>query len=179
MRRLWCVVLVSLVWAGVAQAQVLWVGAGGGGTWEGGSPTNPDAQFTPHSGASPALFLGLPIDSDTMLRFRAAELEHPCQFVNTTLGGSIRAYTVGVDYFVPGVFGEATFSAGFGAYQQVLEGKGNRELETTKFGWYFGVGEWFQLTRRSRIAAEITYHRSDHFDKPILLTPTLSLVISF
>jgi hypothetical protein len=180
MRRCWCAVLVSLLWVGVSTAQELvWVGAGAGGTWEFNSPVSPGTNLTRHSGASPAVFVALPITDDTLFRVRAAELEHPVQFVNTTLDGSIRAYTVGVDYFMQGVFGKASFSGGVGAYQQVLETSGYKELAVTKVGWYVGIGEWFELTRRTRIVAEVTYHRSDHFDKPNLLTPTVSFAVSF
>jgi hypothetical protein len=179
MRRWWSVVLVGFLWTGLAQAQVVWVGAGAGATWEWQSPVNPDSKFTHHNGASPEIFVGFPIDSDTLFRVRVAELEHPCQYVNETLDGKILAYTVGVDYFVPGVFGKATFSAGLGAYDQKLDASGFEELEGTKFGYYFSVGEWFELTRRTRIAVEINYNRTDHINKPLLLTGTVSFVMSF
>lgn len=179
MRRTLCVLGMLTLASAAAQAQQVCIGAGGGATWEWQSRFNEDSKFTHHSGASPAVFLGFPLDEDTLFRLRAAELERPVLFVGLPLKGSIRAYTAGIDYFLPGVFGRAAFSAGLGAYQQVLDKKGYDELTRTKFGWYVGVGEWFELTRRLELTAEVLLHRTENVEKPSIVTATVGLAFWF
>ncbi|HVN74793.1 MAG TPA: hypothetical protein VMT19_00650 [Thermoanaerobaculaceae bacterium] len=174
--RFMCAAVLAFGIAGATSAQVAWVGAGWGGSWEWQAPSAPDRTFLHSRDGVPSVFLALPIDVDTVLRLQAAELPHVKRVIGSDYPGHLRAYTVGIDYLMPGVFGQALVSAGLGSYKFDLTG--GQTLpghEETKLGWYAGVGEWFTLTRRSRVTAEIAVHHSQHEDRPTIVTASVGL----
>jgi hypothetical protein len=179
MRRVVCLAMVLLAGVGVAQAQTLWGGVGASTAWEWESKVNPEHRLSYTKGVSPSVFVALPISDDASLRFRAAEIRHDILYVNNVVEGRLRAYTVGVDYFLPGNFGQSVLSAGVGAYDMTLDLGLVKDLEGMRLGWYLGVGEWFELTKRSRVIAEIELHRTENWGKPIIATASVGLAFWF
>lgn len=178
MRR-WMIVALVLVCAPAVQAQVLWVGAGTGTSWEWQAETAPDQDFLHASDQALAGFVAMPLAEDTLLRLRVGDIQHDLRLATEDVSGTLRGYTLGVDYFVPGVIGEALFSAGFGAYEMRPKGDRHDDLKERKFGWYFGVGEWFTVTRRTRVTAEVIMHRTNNLGTPVLVTLNAGLAFSF
>ena len=87
---------------------------------------------------------------------------------------------LGVDYFLEDYLGEAVLSAGFGRYQLDLQAQQPPEgLEDGKFGWYVSVGQWFAITRRSRITLDITVDRCTVPNDPVLFSLNAALAFSF
>jgi len=166
--------------AGAAQAQIVWVGAGYGASWEYQPDTEPGTTWHRGEGDALSLFVGIPIEDAVVLRVAASDLPYDAPFEGEAWPGRFRAYTLGVDYFFNGVFGRTLLSAGAGQYNFLAQAQQPpRNLETKDFGWYVGVGEWFQLTRRSVVSVELAMHRPDTDAKPTLVTGMVGVVVSF
>jgi hypothetical protein len=178
--RWMCVTVLTLAGASAASGQVLWAGVAAGTSWEWQAPTAPEQNFLHSSDGAPSAFVAFPVDADTFVRLQASDLPHEVVISGLGWPGRLRAYTVGVDYFFPDAFGRAVMSAGLGSYDLNLKAKhAPPGVEESKFGWYFGVGEWFELTRRSRVTVEVRMHRSSHADGPIIVAATAGLAVSF
>ena len=71
-------------------------------------------------------------------------------------------------------------SGGLGSYGLELQAQHPpAAVEERKFGWYLGVGEWFQLTQRWRVTAEVKMHRSQNLGNPIVVAATAGLAFAF
>lgn len=178
--RWMCASLLALASASAASGQILWAGLASGTSWTWQAPTAPDQNFLRGSGTAPAAFLGFPLGDDTLVRLQVADLPYEPVFDGVGWPGRLRAYTVGVDYFFFGVFGKALVSAGLGAYSLKLQAQQPPAgMEETEFGWNFGVGEWFQLSRRWRLTAEVRMHRTQNNGNPTIVTATAGLAFAF
>jgi hypothetical protein len=179
MRRI-SLVVAALLFAGAAQAQILWIGAGAGTTWSYEPDTAPNETFL-HSGTTaPMVFAAVPLNDDTLLRLRAQTLPVDTLYNGEAWPGKVQAITLGVDYFLEDHLGEAVLSAGFGRYQLDLQAQQPPEgLEDAKFGWYVSVGQWFAITRRSRVTLDITVDRCTVPNDPILFSLNAALAFSF
>jgi hypothetical protein len=178
--RWMCAALVGVASAGVASGQVLWAGVSVGTSWTWQAPTAPDTNFLHSTDAAPSLFVAFPIDNDTLFRLRAADLPYVPVIDGMGWPGKMRAYTAGVDYLFTGIFGQALISAGLGSYSLQLQARTPPPgAEQTKFGWYFGVGEWLQLSRRSRVTVELTMDRTSMATHPIVVAANLGVAFSF
>lgn len=175
MRRVALVVAVIAVAgiAGSAGAQVAWLGAAGGvsWTWDGERSSlvrGDDVAF--------GALIGIPLDRDALLRLRGAELP-----IGDSSGASMHAVALGVDYFFPGVIGEALVSAGVGGYRLNLPASLPPESDHGRWelGWYLGIGEWFTLSRRTRLTVEVTWDRTRHAGTPTMVTAMAGLAVSF
>jgi hypothetical protein len=172
--------LLVLACAGAASGQVLWVGAAAGTSWEWQAPTAPNQNFLHSTEGAPSAFIAFPIDDDTLLRLQVSDLPHKALIGGAGWPGRVRGYTVGIDYFFPNTLGSSLFSGGIGAYRLSLQAKQPPAgVEESKFGWYVGVGQWFTLTRRSRVTAELTMHHTSHPDTPTFVALTAGLALSF
>ena len=88
--------------------------------------------------------------------------------------------TLGVDYVFTGTFGRTLLSAGVGSYRMELEAaQPPPDSEKAAFGWYVGVGEWFQLFRTTWLTTEIAMHRTNHEDTPVVVSAAVGLTVSF
>lgn len=178
--RVAAVVFAVVLGAGAAQAQVVWAGAAFGASWEYQPDTDPGATWLRGDGNALSLFVGVPIDNDVVLRLAATDVPYDAPFAGEAWPGRFRAYTLGIDYFFPGAFGRALIAAGAGQYNFLAQAQQPpNDLETSDFGWYLGVGEWFALTRRSVISVELAMHRPDSDAKPVLVTGMVGVVVSF
>ncbi len=179
MRRI-LLMLGALLFAGVAQAQILWIGAGAGSTWSYEPDTSPGETLV-HSGTTaPMVFAAIPLTEGTLLRLRAQTLPVDTLHNGESWPGKVQAVTLGVDYILEDYLGEAVLSAGFGRYQLDLQAQQPPEgLEDGKFGWYVGIGQWFPVTRRSRFNLDVTLDRCTVHNDPVLVTVTASLAFSF
>jgi hypothetical protein len=178
--RWMCASLLALASASAASGQILWAGVAAGTSWTWQAPTAPDQNFLRGSGGAPAAFLAFPLEKDTLVRLQAADLPYEPVFDGVGWPGRLRAYTVGIDYMFDGIFGQALVSAGLGSYSLKLQAQQPPAgIEQTKFGWYFGVGEWFQISRRFRVTAEVKMHRSSQSDRPIVVAATAGLAFAF
>ena len=174
------VVALLLVVVGTAQGQALWVGASAGTTWEYQAETAPDSTWKHWSDASPRVFLSFPVEDATFVRFQVAEMPYGLRLMTGDAECTLRAYTIGVDYLMDSSMGEVIFSAGLGGYGLTVDkGDAPAGTETTQFGYYVGVGEWYMLNRRLRLTGELTMHRADNLGKPVLVTATIGLALSF
>jgi hypothetical protein len=173
------IVAFLLGFASVAQAQFLWVGAGTGTSWEWKAQTAPDSNFLHASDQAPTGFVAFPIEDDTLVRLRVADMQHDLRLTTGDVEARIRSYTVGVDYLIDDSIGDATLSAGFGEYQLRPKGDQHDDLNEDKFGWYLGAGEWFTLSRRTRITADLNYHKTYNTGNPQFFTLTVGLALSF
>ncbi len=172
--------VLSLGVASAASAQLAWLGGSWGGAWEWHAPSAPDQDFLHSSEGVPTLFVALPLSDDTLWRFSAAELPHTAVVDGAAWPGKFRAYTTGIDYFLGGSFGQSIFSAGLGSYNYRLQAKQPPpDIEGSKFGWYFGLGEWIGLTRRTRITIDVTAHHTEHSDHPTILTANLGFAVGW
>jgi len=179
MRRLLVASLVIVAASGVS-AQVLTVGAAGGATWEVNAEAGDGRAFLRGNDLVSAAFIGFHIDEMTLFRLQVRDLQRTATVDGAPWDTRMRAYTVGVDYFVAGVFGEAVFSGGIGAYAQDMAGEHEpTAVATSEFGWYLGVGEWFPLSNRVAATAEVTMDRTGHVGSPVLLTGTVGLAVRF
>ncbi|HYB24540.1 MAG TPA: hypothetical protein VED41_12130 [Solirubrobacteraceae bacterium] len=157
MRWIGLIALVSLAAAMPASAQVLWVGVADGTSWDWQPATAPGQNFLHNDQQAPSIFVAFPISGDTLFRLRAANVPHDVEINGASWPGKLRAYTAGIDYLFPGTFGEGMLSGGFGSYRQSLQASSPPTgYADTKVGWYLGVGEWFMLTRRTRVTGEVT-----------------------
>lgn len=171
--RLAVMAVVAMAVAGSAAAQVAWLGANAGATW---TWEGERSALVRGKDSAWGVWFGVPLDGETVLRLRGNEM--PVAGVEG--GGRLRAATVGVDYFFPGVLGEALFSAGLGGYQRRLTSPqfDSGEHGRWELGWYLGIGEWFSLTRRTRLTLEISWDRSRHSGTPTLATAWAGLAVS-
>jgi hypothetical protein len=108
MRR-FLMVAVIFLGAGLAQGQVLWIGAGSGTSWEWQAPTAAGQTWLHGSDQAPNVWLALPLSEGTLLRLRAADMPHDMRLLTGTVGGTLRSYTLGIDYTVPDSIGDASF----------------------------------------------------------------------
>lgn len=178
--RWMCAALVAAVSVSAASGQVLWAGVSAGTSWTWKAPTAPDTNFLHSSDIAASIFVAFTVDKDTLFRLRAAELPYVPVIDGVGWPGKLRGYTAGVYYAFPGVFGDALLSAGLGAYNLRLQAKQPPPgVEQTKFGWYFGVGEWFQLTHRSRVTVELTMDRVSMTGNPVIVAANLGLAFCF
>lgn len=174
------VVALLLAVVGTAQGQALWVGASAGTTWEYQAETAPDSTWKHWSDASPRLFLSLPIEDATLVRFQAADMPYGLRLMTGDAECTLRAYTIGVDYLIESPMGEVIFSAGMGGYELTVDkGVAPAGMESMEFGYYVGVGDWYMLNRRLRLTGELTMHRTDNVGTPILVTASIGLAFSF
>ena len=172
--------LLIVVGASAANGQVLWAGLAAGTSWEWQAPTAPDQNFLHSTDGAPAAFVAFPIENDTLLRLQVCDLPHEVAINGLGWPGRLRSYTVGVDYLFPAALGQTLFSAGLGAYRLDLKSKHPPAgVEESRFGWYVGVGEWFTVTRRTRVTAELTMHRASFREPPIIVAATVGLAVSF
>ena len=171
-----CAALLALGTASAASGQVAWVGASWGASWEWQARSAPNTNFLHSSDGAPAAFLALLLTDDTLFRVKAAELPHIKVINGVSWPGRYRAYTAGIDYLMSGTFGQSFLSAGLGSYQLELKAKNPPAgLNDSKLGWYVGVGEWFPLTRRTRVTAEIVMNRTQHDERPTIFTANVGL----
>jgi hypothetical protein len=178
--RWMCATLVALASASVASGQILWAGLAAGTSWTWQAPTAPNQNFLHSSDGAPAGFLAVPVNPDTMVRFQVADLPFEPVYDGVGWPGKLRAYTVGVDYVFAGVLGQFLISGGLGDYSLELQAQTPPPgVEQWKFGWYVGVGEWFSLSRRWRLTAEVTMHRTENYQNPVIVAATAGLAFSF
>ncbi|MBP1619308.1 MAG: hypothetical protein H6Q02_75, partial [Acidobacteria bacterium] len=52
-------------------------------------------------------------------------------------------------------------------------------IEEGNFGWYVGMGEWFEITRRVKGVIELILDNPGSADNPMLLTATAGISVSF
>ncbi len=168
-------VVLAVVASGLApaaQAQVGWLGVAGGTswTWNGDS-----SALVRADDAALGVLVGVSLDKDAVLRLRGVELP-----MGDVSGATMRGVALGVDYFFPGVLGEALFSAGLGGYRLNLPEplRGEPDHGRWKLGFYLGVGEWFALSRRTRLTVEVTWDRSRHAGTPSMLTAMAGLAFA-
>lgn len=180
MRQIVCAVLLSLA-AGVAGAETLWVGGSAAWSWDWKPATRVSDNFANNQRVGAGLSLGLPIDSDTTVRFRVADLPHDLGTPGGAVArGVLRSFTVGVDYGLQGVFGDAFVAGGLGAYDGRVDPPYNTgDYARMKFGWYLGVGEWFRITERWRSVIELDVHKTQHSDRPTIFSAVAGLAYSF
>ena len=174
------VIAAAVLSAGTVGAQVAWVGGGFGATWEYQPEVDPGRTWLRGEENAYSLYVAVPLDEATSVRFAAWDVPHIAPYGGTAWPGQFRAYTLGVDYFVPGVFGQAVFSAGAGQYRfdPVAQDTPER-FDDDEFGWYVGIGEWFQLSHRTRLTVEVSMHRPDTDSKPVLATVLAGLAVAF
>lgn len=178
--RWMCATLVALASANAANGQVLWAGLAGGTSWTYKAPTAPNQNLLHSSDGAPAAFVAIPVNQDTLVRFQVADLPFTPVYDGVGWPGKLRGYTIGVDYIFSGVLGQFLFSGGLGDYSLDLQAKQPPAgVEQWKFGWYVGVGEWFQLSRRWRVTAEVKMHRSQNYSNPVIVTATAGLAFLF
>lgn len=179
MRWVLAVAMATLI-VGAAEAQIAWVGATAGTSFEYKAPTAPDRTWKHRTDATPSLFVALPIEEGTRLRLSAGEIPYELQLLTGRATCTLRRYTLGVDYTVTSALGEAVISAGLGGYRLDSEARTvPAAMQATKFGYYVGVGEWFTLSRRWRLIGEVAMHRSESEGTPILVTATAGVAFLF
>ncbi|MGD1147376.1 MAG: hypothetical protein ABR961_05465 [Thermoanaerobaculaceae bacterium] len=175
-----CAVLLALGVASAASGQVVWVGVSWGASWEWQSASAPGTNFLHSSDGAPSAFVAFPISDDTLFRLKAADLPHIEVINGEGWPGRYHAYTAGIDYLMGGTFGQTVLSAGIGSYRLDLQAKNPPAgYNDSKLGGYAGVGEWFPLTRRTRLTAEIAVNSTQHADKPIIFTANVGLAFGW
>lgn len=175
-----CAVVAVVAAVSAAEAQVVWVGAGNGMSWEWRPDSDPGKDWVTRTRSAPALFVAFPIDGETLVRVRAAQLPFDVLVDGQKASARLRGYTAGVDYFMDGVIGQAVFSAGLGGYRLELRDAATPgEGASTRFGWYVGVGEWFPVSKRVKVTAEVLGHQTGHAGRPTIITATVGLALSF
>ena len=175
-----CAALLALGVASAANGQVAWVGASWGASWEWQAPSAPNQDFLHSPDGAPAAFVAFPITNDTLFRLQAADLPHVTVIDGVGWPARYRAYTAGIDYLMDGRLGTSVLSAGVGSYK--LDLKARRPpagVEETNVGWYVGVGEWFPVTRRTRVTAEIAMHHAQGAERSQILTANLGLAFGW
>jgi hypothetical protein len=176
-----CAALLALASASTAGGQVLWAGLAAGTSWTWEAPTAPDQNFLHSSEGAPSAFVAFPFyEGDSLVRLQVADLPFEPAIDGVGWPGRLRAYTVGVDYFFRGVFGQFLVSGGLGSYELNLQAQNPPDgVEQWAFGWYLGVGEWFQLSRRWRLTAEVKMHSTQNYGDPTVVTATAGLAFAF
>jgi hypothetical protein len=178
----WWGALVAAVLCGVgsAGAQVLWVGAGLGTTWDIQPSSAASRSLVHNSGSTPTVFVAFPLDSDTLFRIRGVDLPHKAEVDGTAVDSHLRGLTAGIDYFFPSTVSQTSISGGIGGYKLDLVSRhASSSVETWEFGFYLGMGEWFNLSRRTRAVLELNWHHTSHQGTPNILALTASLAIAF
>jgi len=179
MRRLLFVVLLFAA-AGAAEAQVIWVTAGAGTTFEINPVTEPDETWVHHGDVVPSFSLGLSVNEDLHVRLRATELPYDAPYGGEAWPARIGAVTVGADYFFKGVLGRAVITGGLGWYDLNLKAQTPPSgVEEGNFGWYVGMGEWFEITSRVKGVLELILDNPGSEGNPMLLTATLGVAVTF
>jgi hypothetical protein len=140
MRRLLFVALL-LAAAGAAEAQVIWVTAGAGTTFEINPATEPDESWSHYGDVVPSLSLGLSVNEDLHVRLRAAELPYDLPYGGEAWPARIGAVTVGADYFFKGVLGAPFSLAASAGTTSTSRPRFPGRRREGNFGWYIGVGE--------------------------------------
>lgn len=170
MRWVLAVAMATLA-GGAAEAQLAWVGATAGTSFEYRAATAPDRTWKHRTDSTPSLLLVLPVEEGARLRLSAGEIPYELRLLTGDARCTLRRYTLGVDYVFPGALGEAVISAGLGGYRLTADtGRVPASMEATKFGYYVGVGEWFTLSKRWRLIGEVAMHRSENQGRPALVT---------
>jgi hypothetical protein len=179
MRRLLFVVLL-LAAAGAAEAQVIWLTVGAGTSFEINPATEPDETWLHHGDVVPSLSLGLSVNEDLHVRLRATELPYDVAYGGEAWPARFGAATVGADYFFNGVLGRALFTGGLGWYDLNLKAQDPPPgVEEGNIGWYFGVGEWFEVTSRVKGVIELILDYPGSEGNPMLVTATLGVAVTF
>jgi hypothetical protein len=179
MRRLLFVVLL-LAAAGAAEAQVIWLTVGAGTSFEINPATEPDETWLHHGDVVPSLSLGLSVNEDLHVRLRATELPYDVAYGGEAWPARFGAATVGADYFFNGVLGRALFTGGLGWYDLNLKAQDPPPgVEEGNIGWYFGVGEWFEVTSRVKGVVELILDYPGSEGNPMLVTATLGVAVTF
>ena len=179
MRSLLAVVILGVA-ATAANAQAVWVGAGLGTSWEYEPQTVTNTTWLHRTANAPTIFAAFPMDQDAQVRISASDVPYDALHDGLVFDGKFRALTAGVDYFFAGAFGRFVFGGGIGDYKLDLAAKQPPAgVEKSYFGWYLSTGEWFQLTRRSRIIVEITMHRPSSPGHPSLFTAVAGVALGF
>lgn len=170
----------AAVLAGSASAQVLWLGGGVGRSWEYQADAYTSSTWHEYNDAPYTIFAAVPVDEDTLVRLSVWRLPHDLLYGGEVWTGSFRAVTLGVDYQFDGTFGRAMISAGAGQYNyNPIASAPPEVLHAHDWGWYVNVGEWFPLTRRSRLTVELAMHRPQSADRPSLFTVLAGLTFGF
>jgi len=163
-----------------AFAQALYVGAGAGAVWEWRAPVAPAKNWFHADRPAFQGFLALPVEEETVIRLERVELPRDVVWGGERWEARLAGWTLGVDYILPGIWGQAVVAAGVGSYRLDLAAIAPPAgLEDTRFGWYAKVGEWFPLTKRLLLAGEVAYHRTNHRGSPQLLAAFGALVVRF
>lgn len=180
MRWIGAVALLAVATAMPASGQLVWGGIADGTSWEWQAKTAPGDNFTNSKSSAPAAFVAFPVSENTLFRISAADVPHDVLYGGVAWTGVLHAYTVGTSYLLPGTFGQAVLSAGFGSYHQhLIARRPPPGFDQTKLGWYLGAGEWFPLTWRTRVTAEITMHKTPHQGGTTVFTATAGLAAWF
>ncbi|MCS7182501.1 MAG: hypothetical protein NZ869_05255 [Thermoanaerobaculum sp.] len=171
---------VLALFPGAVGAQTFFAGGGIGAVWERHAPVAPAKEWFHTTEAGESFFVAVAIDDETLLRVERTDLPRDVMVRGTRWEARLAAWAVGVDYLLPGVFGQAVVAAGVGSYRLDLAARiPPPGVEDSRFGWYLRVGERFRLSRRFFLAAEVSYHRTSHPGSPQLLAAFGSLVASF
>ena len=179
MRRLLLAVLLLMA-AGAADAQVFWLTAGAGTSFEINPATEPDESWLHRGDVVPSFSLNLSVTEDLHVRLRAAELPYDVAYNDEAWPARFGAVTLGADYFFKGVLGRAVFTGGLGWYDLNLKAQTPPAgIEEGNFGWYVGMGEWFEITRRVKGVLELILDNPGSADNPMLLTATAGISVSF
>ena len=158
---------------GTVQAQVAWVGATAGTSYEHKAPTAPDRTWKHRNDPTPSVLVALPLEEGVRLRLGAGETPYELRLLTGVARCTLRRYTLGIDYTFDGRLGETVFSAGLGGYRLDTDARlVPRSMQVTKFGYYVGVGEWFTLSQRWRLVGEVAMHRTENEGTPIIVTAT-------
>ncbi len=166
-----------LLFGACGWAQAVYLGAGAGAVWERRAPVAPFKEWFHADRPATSFFVALPLDEGTLFRLEKVDLPHDVRWQSLNWKARLSGWTAGVDYFLPGVWGQALVSAGVGTYRLDLAARvPPKGVEDTRFGWYLKVGEWFSLTKRLQFAAEVAYHRTNHAGQPQVLAASGALV---
>lgn len=179
MRWVAALAMVMLL-VGAVEAQVAWVGAGAGTSFEYKAQSAPDKTWKHRTDLTPQVFVALPLADTTMVRLGVGEIPYDLRLLTGNAELTLRRYTIGIDYFFRGQLSDTVFSGGLGGYTlEVDHGIVPESMQATKLGYYLGVGEWFTLSRRWRLSLEATMHRSENEGRPTLVTTTAGVAFSF
>jgi hypothetical protein len=171
--------LLATLVTGAAQAQMITFGAAGTVTTEINPASRPGSSTLSNNTVTPALFVGFPILDDTMVRLRAIDLPHEQLVGSTVYDSRLHGFTVGVDYMLLSYFGRTLFSGGIGGYQlDIRSSNPPPGVEGWDFGWYVGVGEWFPMSKATRLTIELTYNATSHPDNPQIVALSFGLAVS-
>jgi hypothetical protein len=176
----WAAAVAAAMWAGAAQAQSYWLGASWGTSWEVSPAASPDTNLLHSSEGAPALFAALRLNEETLLRARVGDLPHTALSGGLAWPGRLHCYSIGVDYLFPSTFGQTLLSGGIGDYDLALKAQTPPPgVEGSRFGWYLSVGEWFIVSRRTRLTLELTGTQTQHDGQPKFIAFNVGLAFGF